>query len=200
MAEIDPTVADERFLIEQARKGNPSAFTQLVRAYEERAIRIAYSFVGNFEDARDIAQEGFVKAYGSLKHFKGDSKFSTWLYRILANLCKDFLRKKKVRRHTGVQVSNEGDGPTPIDKAESKEGSPRQHLKDQELEGAIRSACEALPEQQKNVFILRYLDGLSLEEIAQALKLSTGAVKAHLWQACQKMRKMLAPYQSEGGE
>src|SRR3989338_8475655 len=94
---VEEIVKNENELIQQARSGDIKSFSALVEIYQERAVHIAYSFLGNFEDARDIAQEAFVKAYESLQSFKAESKFYTWFYRILVNACKDFLRKKRTR-------------------------------------------------------------------------------------------------------
>ena len=85
-------------LIEEAKKGNLSAFSSLVKSHQEKSVRVAYSVLGNWEDARDVAQEAFVKAHDNLKKFEGKSGFSTWLYRIVVNLCKDQIRKKSTAK------------------------------------------------------------------------------------------------------
>lgn len=186
---------NETLWIEKAKARDVAAFSGLVKRYEERMLHVAYSFLGNREDARDLAQEAFIKAYDALPGFKGGSRFSTWLYRILANLCKDHLRKKSVRRHLAfVPRESEEEESRPEDKVPSPYTDARGELMNQELGAAIREAMETLPVQQKSAFALRYLEGLSLAEIAEALKLSEGAVKAHLWQAAQKMQKRLAAY------
>ena len=193
---------NELLLVEKARGGNVQSFSALVRFYEERTIHLAYSFLGNMEDARDTAQEGFVKAYESLKSFKGGSRFSSWLYRIVINCCKDALRKKKVRRHLAASpafTTVDGEEISPIENVTARDPDGLKVLMDRELGETIHSALEGLPFQQKSVFALRYLEGMSLEEIAQTLGLSVGAVKAHLWQAGQKMKRSLAGYLPERG-
>lgn len=174
----------EKQLIEKAQKGDPEAFSALVRTYQERMVHVAYSFLRNFEDARDVAQEAFVKAYQALGQFKGNSRFSTWLYRILVNLCKDFVRKRKNKPE-----SSEPDGEVAAQGHNALKG-----LLNRELGQAIYREIDRLPFSQRSVFTLRYLEGLSLEEIAQTLELSVGAVKANLWQAGQKMKKGLQDY------
>jgi RNA polymerase sigma-70 factor (ECF subfamily) len=172
--------ASEEALLNAARGGDLRSFSALVRLHEERAIRLAHSLLGNWEDARDAAQEAFVKAYQGLPRFKGEARFGTWLHRIIVNGCKDFLRKKTVRRFLA-----------PAEEIPAREPGPLQGLLNQELGETIRRALEALPFQQRSVFALRYLEGFGLDEIAAALGLSVGAVKAHLWQAGQKMKRSL---------
>ena len=196
-------LAKEHLLIEKSRGGDVASFSYLVRLHEERAIHLAYSFLGNMEDARDQAQEAFVKAYEGFERFKANSRFSTWLYRIVVNGCKDFLRKKKVRRHLGVVLQPESDDEKnardPFESAPSTAPDARKVLMNKEIEQEIHAALEKLPFQQKSVFALRYLEGMSLEEIAETLEISVGAVKAHLWQASQKMKANLSGFVSEEG-
>jgi len=158
-------------------------FSALVEEYQERAIHVACSFLGNWEDARDVTQEAFVKAYEHLDSFKENSRFYTWFYRLLANHCKDFLRRKKTRP--------EDSAPDLVENAVSLAANPREAVLHQELESEIYAALNRLPLQQRNAFTFRYLEGMNLEEIAEIMDLSGGAVKAHLWQAVQKMRKNL---------
>ena len=183
---------DEASLIEEARSGNASSFSVLVEIYQERAIHAANSFVGNLEDARDIAQEAFVKAYENLGRFEAQSRFYTWLYRILINTCKDFLRKKKFRQTFSFWFGREEEeGLDPVVNVVDPSKNASESLLNRELGTSISEALETLPSRQKSVFILRYLEGMSLNEISQTLSLSVGAVKAHLWQAGQKMRIIL---------
>ena len=183
----------EAVFIEEARGGNASSFSALVELYQERAVRTANSFVGNLEDARDIAQEAFVKAYENLSKFGGQSRFYTWFYRILVNTCKDFLRKKKIRQTFSFWLGpeQEEDSLDPLSNVPDPSRNASENLLDRELGGSIMEALETLPTRQKSVFILRYLEGMSLNEIAETLSISLGAVKANLWQAGQKMKAIL---------
>ena len=174
----------EKQLIEKAQAGDLEAFSALVRTYQERMVHVAYSFLRNFEDARDVAQEAFVKAYQAMGQFKGKSRFSTWLYRILVNLCKDHLRKKK-NKFEAAELESEPPAQNP---------GALKGLMNRELGETIYREIGNLPFSQRSVFTLRYLEGLSLEEIAKTLELSVGAVKANLWQAGQKMKKGLQDY------
>jgi RNA polymerase sigma-70 factor (ECF subfamily) len=191
---VEKIIINEKTLIELARGGDASSFSALVQEYQERAIHTAYAMIGNFEDARDVAQDSFVKAYSQLGSFKEQSKFYTWFYRILANTCKDFLRKKKIRQVISFWVGGrdeEGEAADAVAQVRSAGKTAPEELIDRELGAQIREALEKLPFRQRSVFGLRYLEGLSLEEIAQDLGISVGAVKANLWQAGEKMRKNL---------
>ena len=192
--------AREACLIAKARAGEVAAFSILVRLHEDRAVRAAYAFTRNWEDARDIAQEAFVKAYKNLARFRGQSLFSSWLYRIIANLAKDSFRKKKVRENVNAASpwNEEREDGDPVKRMASNAPDALTETMNQELGENIQASIETLPLRQKNVFVLRYLQGLSLDEIAQALGLSVGAVKAHLWQAGQKMQKQLTVYLAGG--
>ena len=181
----------ERDLIQQAREGDSKAFSLLVESYQERVIHLANSLVGNLEDARDAAQEAFVKAYQHLSAFEEHSQFYTWLYRITVNTCHDFLRKKKFRNHFSLWFTNEeGELAIALDLSDKTKNAPEQ-LINVELGAELKKAMNELPFQQKSVFVLRYLEGLKLEEISETLGLSVGAVKAHLWQATSKMKSKL---------
>ena len=189
---VDTRKAEEGILLEKARGGDASSFSALVELYQERAIHTAYSFLGNMEDARDIAQEAFVKAYENLDNFKSESKFYTWFYRILLNQCKDFLRKKKIRRaFTFFFSTAEGEELDPAANVPDGARTPGEAFADKELGLSVNEALEKLPFRQKSVFVLRYLEGLSLEEISESSSITVGAMKAHLWQACQQMRTLL---------
>ena len=176
----------EEALIAQARKGDLKSFSALVEIYQERALHVACSFLGNEEDARDVAQEAFVKAYENLSSFRDNSRFYTWFYRLLVNHCKDFIRKKTRRREVV--------DPPVFENLTASSRGPREEAVNQELKQEIYTALDSLPFQQRSVFTLRYLEGLSLEEIAETLVLSVGGVKSNLWQAAQKMQKYLANY------
>ncbi len=179
--------SEEKF-IREARRGHVPSFSALVAAYQEKMIHVAYSFLGNWEDARDAAQEAFVKAYQGLHSFGQKSRFSTWLYRIVVNQCKDELRKKRIR-------ATEGENTDPLE-SEAAATDVRQEVINRELEVEIHRSLDELPFQQRSVFVLRYFEGLKLEEIGESLNVSTGAVKAHLWQAHQKMRQILSRHLS----
>ncbi len=184
---------NEQVLVQRAREGDLSSFSALVERYQERAVHIAYSCVGNYEDARDLAQDAFVKAYEGLPRFEEQSRFYTWFYRILVNTCKDFLKKRKLREYFPFFSNQDGDESESDIAYEviDKQRSASERLSDTELEFQVSEAMEQLPTQQRTAFALRYLEGFSLEAISQSMNVSVGGVKATLWQAIQKMRHSL---------
>ena len=201
MAAPAETGVNPGILLARAQSGDAQAFSSLVGLYEEKAIHTACALLGNMEDARDAAQEAFVKAYQGLKSFKGSSQFSTWLTRIVINQCKDMMRKKKNMKFFTFfsREEDEKDEMDPMDRLASPQPDSRKAAMDREIEEQVRKSLEKLPVQQKTIFALRYLEGMSLEEIAEAMSLTTGAIKAHLWQAGQKMKKHLAHLAPQGG-
>jgi RNA polymerase sigma factor (sigma-70 family) len=189
---------DEETLIRKSREGDLRSFSRLVEMHRERVVRAAYSFVGNLEDAADLSQEAFIKAYDKLNEFNFKSRFYTWLYRILINTCKDFLRRKKIQGFFFVWEKKLADDETDS-QFEGVETSKNagERLLNKELGEEIVQAMDCLPLQQRMAFSLRYLDGLLIQEVAESMDLSVGAVKAHLWQAIQKLQKWLKPYIEE---
>ena len=185
------TTVNEEALVSRAREGHIGSFTALVTLHQERAVHAAFAIVGNFEDARDITQEAFVKAYESIRDFGGESRFYTWFYRILANCGKDFLRKKKVRRNLSAWFGWRGEPDDPPVDAASPAPDAAEAAMNRELGNRIFEAMERLPLRQRLAFSLRYLDGMSLEEVANSMRLTVGAAKANLWQAAQKMKHYL---------
>lgn len=160
------------------------------------AWRLAYSFVGNFEEAKDLSQNGFVKAYRNLAGFRRGSKFSTWLYRIIANECKDFLRARG-RQPRLVSLSGaESDGqedPLPFDLSDPA-ADPRQAAHNLELAARLARAIGRLPMKQQTAFVLHHLNDLPLEEVSQVMGCRPGTVKAHLFRASEALRKLLEPF------
>jgi RNA polymerase sigma-70 factor (ECF subfamily) len=193
-------VNTEQQLLEKARSGDTESFSALVELFQERAVRAAWSVTGNLEDARDLAQDAFVKAYENLGRFDGRSGFYTWFYRILLNTCKDFLRRQKVRKTFSFWFGRDEEG----EEAEFDPPSPAPNSRDdadsRALGDATSEALARLPERQREVFMLRYLEGLDLKAIADATGTSLGAVKANLWHASQKMREALKAFRTEGEE
>lgn len=183
----------ESGLIERARNGDRAAFNSLVDMHKEKAFALAFSFIGNVEDAKDVLQEAFVKAYIGVISFRGSSKFYTWFYRILVNQCKDFLRKKKAR--SGVFLDplpspggDEDNAPEAVDPAPL----PSQAALDRETSQMINDAITALPERQKAVFMLKHIQGMKLNEIAETVGCSESTAKVHLFRAVRGLRCKLA--------
>ena len=170
-------------LIERFQNGDETAFNEIVLCYQERVYWIARRYCSDHDDADDIVQEVFVKAYGALADFRGDSSLSTWLYRITVNQALNFLRWKKVKtflRLEELTVEQAADIDTPHETLESRE---RMDL----LDGAVAR----LPEKQRAVFILRYFQGLSYEEISKTLETSIGGLKANYFHAVKKIQEYM---------
>ena len=185
------TRSDEE-LIQDFRQGKEDAFDELVRRHMERAVQIARIQVGNYEDAKDLSQEAFVKAHRSLKSFQGKSSFSTWFYRILMNTVKDHFRSRKGKSDITWQSQESMDYffESRIDeRTEASSGAL-----ERELNRQMSEVVQELPPQQKNVFIFRFTEDLSLREIAQVMNLSEGTVKATLHFAIRKFKDKMAPY------
>jgi len=178
---------DDRQLVERSQAGDVSAFEELVRRHQGRAYAIAYHLLRNREDAQEVAQEAFARAYLRIREFRAEAQFRTWLYRILVNLATDLFRKRK------WEVPEE-EGPLPVAAAEN----PGDELEQKVLRQAIQRAIEALPGDLKTVIILRELEGLSYQEIAQVIRRPIGTVMSRLFHARRKLQEALAPYGQRG--
>ena len=193
---------DQEFLlIERARNGERAAFDLLVDTHKGKAFALAYNFTGNAEDAKDVLQEAFVKAYLNIKKFRGGSTFYTWFYRILLNQCRDSLRKKQTRIRVLV------DAPEPVDEDDERGieavdsgPGPGEALLNKEIREKVNEAVNKLPEKQKAVFILKHIQGMKFSEIAGLIRCSESTAKVHLFRATRNLQKALSPYlKTEGG-
>ncbi len=179
---------DERQLISMAREGSHEAFRLLVERHMKRAYDLAYSFVGTHEQAEDISQEAFLRIFESLKSFRGDSMFTTWLHRIVVNLSLDKLRKEK----RSVALDAPGNRSV-MEACQEVDGKPEQHDATAHLERALHE----LPTLQRAVVILRHLEGLSTRQVSEILRCSEGTVKTHLFRGLRKLRKRLCYLETE---
>ncbi|MBI2457680.1 MAG: sigma-70 family RNA polymerase sigma factor [candidate division NC10 bacterium] len=170
-------------VIERVLAGETAAFELLVRQYQQEIYRLAYRLTRNAEDAKDLAQEAFVAAYRALGSFRGQSRFSTWLYRIAMNLCLNHL--KSATR----QDPSEVDGTLADQRADSLAA-----LLTDELDRALAEAIETLPPQQKATLTLRVHQGLSHKEIAEVLDCSEGTAKANYFHAVRALQRRLAVF------
>jgi len=181
------TVSDSE-LVRRFKEGNESAFTLIVGRYQQRLVQVARAVLGDEDDAMDISQEAFVKAYFHLKSFREDSSLYTWLYRIVYNLCISHLRRKKI---VSFLSFNHHDEDVEFD---SKEPDPSDLLERREILDAVNAAVDALPLKQRTVFILRQMEGLTHGEIAKIMGVTEGAVKASYFHAVRKLQTMLKRY------
>ena len=179
----------ENEIIRSVLRGNVNDFEKLVTAYEKNVYNLALRMVGDPEDAADMTQETFIKAYRSLSSFRGDSKFSSWLYRIASNVCLDFLRSRS--RHPQVSLSSsDEDGRTAFELPDMSRNPEEQLMKKLSME-AVRRGLEQLPEQQRQILVLRELGGLSYAELARILGLEEGTVKSRIFRARKRLCALL---------
>lgn len=179
----------ENEIIRSVLRGNVNDFEKLVTAYEKNVYSLALRMVGDPEDAADMTQETFIKAYRSLSSFRGDSKFSSWLYRIASNVCLDFLRSRS--RHPQVSLnSSDEDDRTTFELPDMSRNPEEQLMKKLSME-AVRRGLEQLPEQQRQILVLRELGGLSYAELAQTLGLEEGTVKSRIFRARKRLCALL---------
>jgi RNA polymerase sigma-70 factor (ECF subfamily) len=176
--------ADDRVLAEYAANGDYVAFEELVRRYRNDVYGLAVRYVRNREEAWDIAQEAFIKAHRGLRRFRGDASFKTWMLRITANQCKDYLKK---RRLPTVAMEDLGGA----EQTASRAARPDEALGASELGASIQAALEQLSHKHKTAFILREFEGLSYEEMAQAMNCSMGTVMSRLHHARKKLQHLL---------
>jgi RNA polymerase sigma-70 factor (ECF subfamily) len=173
-------------LVEACQAGESSAFDLLVTRWEDKIRGACYRLLGSEEEARDAAQEAFLKAYRALPGFKREARFSSWLYRIAVNLCRDRLRRRKGRTLVSLEALEEA-GPVI-----AARGPGAQELVEQiDLRRAVRRAVAALAEEQREVVILKEYQGLTFLEIAQALELPVSTVKTRLYRGLGQLRLRL---------
>lgn len=179
---------DEKHILARARRGDLHAFEELVRLYEKRVYAVALRSSGSPEDAADITQEVFLRAWRSIESFRGDSGFSTWLFRITMNLCVDFARHKHAQPQTQPLVIGEEDSERPIPDTAP---TPEEHLDNRELGRELAAALDEVSEEHRRIVLLRDVSGLSYTEIAEVLEISEGTVKSRLSRARIALRTVL---------
>lgn len=178
---------DEKHILTRARRGDTAAFEELVRLYEKRVYAVALRSSGNPEDAADIVQEVFLRAWRSIESFRGDSGFSTWLFRITMNLCVDHARHKHAQPQTQpIVTDDETERPLP-----DPAPTPEEHLDNRELGRELAAALEEISEEHRRIVLLRDVSGMSYTEIAEVLEISEGTVKSRLSRARIALRKVL---------
>jgi RNA polymerase sigma-70 factor (ECF subfamily) len=182
--------------VAQIRAGNADTFRVLVERHSRSVFRLAFRMTGNQQDAEDLVQETFLRAFRQIRRFDGRASFGTWLYRIAANCCLDLIRTRKRRQEQQPTVDAEGlelaaaaasDAPTPDRVAFSHE-----------LQGLLGPALSRLSATERAAFVLRHYEGMCIEDIGQALGVQAGAAKHSVFRAVQKLRRALEPALSSG--
>jgi RNA polymerase sigma-70 factor (ECF subfamily) len=179
-------------LVALARRGDRRAFEDLVERHKHKAYHIAFDFARDREDAKDLSQEAFLKAFTHLKNFDGRSSFYTWFYRILVNLCLDYKRRRKRSLADSYDETVEND----IERSHEAEKprSPDQQLWAKQFSLRVEEALDALPARQRTAFLLKNHQGLSIKEIAELMETAEGTVKVHLHRAVSALRERLAEF------
>jgi RNA polymerase sigma-70 factor (ECF subfamily) len=193
-------IDDEAAVVAQARLGNANAFNELLRRYERKIFRLALHITQNREDAEDVLQESFLKAYEHLDQFQGQSKFYTWIVRIAVNQALMKLRKRKSDRSVSLDDTIDTGEDNIIREIATWDENPEQKYSREELNRILGSAVDGLTPIYRAVFVLRDIDGLSTEEAAEALELSIPAVKSRLLRARLQLREKLTRYFKRKGD
>jgi RNA polymerase sigma-70 factor, ECF subfamily len=190
---------EDRELIFQAQRGDTAAFRKLVERHQRRAFAIAVGLVRDENDAKELVQEAFLRVYRSLNAFQGGSSFFTWLYRIVTNLAIDLMRKPG-RKEAELSERNLEDesGDLPL-VARIDGADPLDVIRRREIAARIQAALDALPPYHRGVILMREVEGMSYEEMAQAMGVSKGTIMSRLFHARQKLQKALADCYAEQG-
>ena len=193
-------IPDETAVLLQAREGDAKAFSELVRRYEGKIFRLAMHITQNREDAEDVLQETFLKAYEHLDQFQGNSKFYTWIVRIAVNQALMKLRRRKTDKSVSLDETIDTGEDTMVREIAAWDEDPEQRFSRDELGGILDTAVQSLEPPYRSVFTLRDIDELSTEETAEALGLSVPAVKSRLLRARLQLREKLTRYFKRKGD
>ena len=194
---IDPNTPAgmlEGDLVKQARRGDFAAYDELVKRYQQRIYATIYHMTSNHEDANDLAQESFIKAFQALKSFKGGSSFYTWLYRIAVNKTINFLKQRKNRLHMSLNDIDFNAEHDPDLMALISEHTPRRAAGLSELQKKLNEALMKLSEPHRLVVVMHDVQGHSHEEIAETMDCNVGTVRSRLFYARQQLQGYLADY------
>jgi len=179
-------------LIKAFQAGKKAAFDELVLSHKDKVFNLCYWFIGDYQEANDLAQDVFFKAFKALKNFRFESAFSTWIYRITVNTCKNRLKSLQYRlKNKFVHLNHTKAGSNPGVEIADESSSPEIELGKKEKMKRIKAAINSLPPNKKTVVVLRDIEGLSYEKISTVTQLNLGTVKSKLARARQDLREML---------
>lgn len=191
---------NEQQFIKLLKEGTNQAYGQLLDEYQQKVFGTCISFVPNQEDAEDIAQEVFIEVFNSVAKFKGDSKLSTWIYRISVNKSLEFIRKKNTKKRFGFMQSLMGND-TPIDKSSyfTEFNHPGIQLENKEQSEILFAAINKLPEAQRIVYTLNKIDDLSYQEVSDITEKSISSIESLLFRAKKNLKELLYYYYKKDG-
>lgn len=182
---------NEKELVDRAKFGDIEAFEQLIIGCQKKVFNIAYRMLGNYDDANELAQEVFLKAFRSIKSFKGDSLFSTWIYKVTTNACLDEIRKRKNKTVVSLDEKIECNDQEVKRQIPDNAPTPDMEFEANELKRVLNRAIEQLPDDYKSVVVLRDIQGFSYEEIARIIDCPSGTVKSRINRGRQVLKKIL---------
>jgi len=188
---MSDSIPDDLLLIERSKSGDRSAFDLLVRKHEKRAYQYAFRLANGPDEAMDIVAEAFVRVFNALQNFRGQSAFTTWLYRIITNCYLDLKKKDKSGRQVSLDVQVDSTGQEMERQFEDPADGPEEALERNERERLVQTAISKLPEYQRAMLLMYHVEMLSYEEIAEALDLPIGTVKSRLNRARLSLRDLL---------
>ncbi len=182
---------NEKALLEKAKNGDLAAFEKLIESYQKKVYNIVYRMIGNPDDASELTQEVFIRVFRSIRNFKEESQFSTWIYKIATNICLDELRKQK--KHKVISLDEEIKSDEGEMKRQIEDNKPQPDIiaEKNELKKTVRNAILSLPDEYRVVIIMRDIKGLSYDEIAQITKCPEGTVKSRINRARKALRTIL---------
>jgi len=184
------TREEENILIAKIQNGNQALFEKLVLENQTKVYNLALRMVGNEQDAFDMSQEAFIKAYNSIAFFRGESRFSVWLYRLTTNVCLDFLRSEGRKSHGSLTYMSAEDDDKELEIPDER-FSPETLAEKKELREAVNRGLMSLPKDYRTILLLREIDGLSYEHIADTLALEEGTVKSRIFRARKRLCAIL---------
>ncbi len=193
-SEAPSAVSEEMQLVNRARNGDLRSYDELIKRYQERIYATVYHMTSNHEDANDLAQDSFIKAFQALKSFKGGSSFYTWLYRIAVNKTINFLKQRKNRQHMSLNDLDFNTEHNPDLVALISDKTPRRDAGLAELQEKLNAALLKLSEHHRMAVVLHDVQGLSHEEIAKVMHCNIGTVRSRLFYARQQLQALLADY------
>lgn len=180
-----------RRLVQKARRGDEDAFGELVKTYHQRVFGVVYGMLNNAEDAQEVTQQAWIKAWNKLESFKADAGFFTWMYRIATNTCLDFLRKRARTREEAMPDRFELPADAQLESAPSLASRPDREAQQDEIREAFEAALEELSPEHRMAITLREVEGLSYAEIAKAMGCSKGTVMSRIFYARRKLQERL---------